>query len=41
MPDANPADWVTAESIAEAIYFLLTDAGSQLRHSVLKMYHKA
>lgn len=38
MPDAKFSDWVTPTTIAENIYFLMSDAGSVLRHTTLKVY---
>jgi NAD(P)-dependent dehydrogenase (short-subunit alcohol dehydrogenase family) len=41
MPDANFSKWVKAESIAETIEFVLSDAGQSMRDTVIKMYHEA
>ncbi|GAB3908820.1 SDR family NAD(P)-dependent oxidoreductase [Larkinella knui] len=41
MPDADPADWVKAEDIAELVDFVTFGAGKMLRESVLKVYNKA
>lgn len=41
MPTANFADWVPTERVAEAIGFLLTDTGTMLRETVLKVYNNA
>lgn len=41
MPNANFDDWVKPEIIAESIAFLCSEAGSALRDTVLKVYHKA
>jgi NAD(P)-dependent dehydrogenase (short-subunit alcohol dehydrogenase family) len=38
LPDANFADWVTPEEIAEAISFIVSNNGKALRKSVLKLY---
>lgn len=38
MPDADFKKWVTPEAIAESIYFLVSDAGVQLRNTFLKIY---
>ena len=38
MPDANFADWVTPEAIAENIHFLISDKADPLRDTVLKLY---
>jgi NAD(P)-dependent dehydrogenase (short-subunit alcohol dehydrogenase family) len=41
MPDADFHKWVPAGSIADTIAFLLTDSGSVLRESVIKVYNQA
>ena len=41
MPNANPADWVQPEHIAQSIRFLLSDAGNNFRDTILKIYNKA
>lgn len=41
MPDADRSDWVTPESAAETISFLLSETGSNMRETVLKIYNKA
>ncbi len=41
MPDADFSRWVKAEDIAETIAFVLSDAGTSLRESVLKVYNEA
>ena len=38
MPDANFADWVSPESIAEKIAFICGAGGEDLRETVLKIY---
>ncbi|MEQ8474240.1 MAG: SDR family NAD(P)-dependent oxidoreductase [Marinoscillum sp.] len=38
MPDANFADWVTPEEIADQIEFLILDLSKPLRDTVLKIY---
>jgi NAD(P)-dependent dehydrogenase (short-subunit alcohol dehydrogenase family) len=38
MPDANPANWVKPEAIADIIYFNCTDAGAILREPIIKVY---
>jgi hypothetical protein len=38
MPDADPGKWVSPDSIAETIAFVLSGAGRQMRGSVLKLY---
>lgn len=41
MPDVDFHKWVPASSIADAIAFLLTDSGSMLRESVIKIYNNS
>jgi NAD(P)-dependent dehydrogenase (short-subunit alcohol dehydrogenase family) len=41
MPEANPADWVKAEAIADIVFFYCTDAASVLREPVIKVYNNA
>ncbi|HMN90523.1 MAG TPA: SDR family NAD(P)-dependent oxidoreductase [Saprospiraceae bacterium] len=41
MPRADFSKWTSTEAIADAIYFLLTDAGEHLRETVLKMYNES
>lgn len=41
MPDANFADWVTPEEIAESIGFLVSEKASPLRDAVFKLYKNA
>ncbi|MBS1622815.1 MAG: SDR family NAD(P)-dependent oxidoreductase [Bacteroidetes bacterium] len=41
IPDADFTKWVPAGSIADTISFLLTDSGSMLRETVVKVYNKA
>ncbi len=41
MPEANPADWVTPEAIANTIEFAVSDRGSVLRETVLKVYNNS
>ena len=41
MPDADFHKWVPASSIADTIAFLLTDSGSMLRETVVKVYNQA
>lgn len=38
MPDADPADWVKPEQIAELIFFHSSDQAAVLRESVIKAY---
>lgn len=38
MPDADFSDWVTPKSIADKIHFVCSDAGKDLRGTVLKIY---
>ncbi|HEY6064133.1 MAG TPA: SDR family NAD(P)-dependent oxidoreductase [Chitinophagaceae bacterium] len=41
MPDADFSKWVTAEAIAEIIYFYCTDKAAVLREPVIKVYNNA
>ena len=41
MPNADFNKWVPAESIADVIAFLLTDSGSMLRETVVKVYNES
>ncbi|MBX2892839.1 MAG: SDR family NAD(P)-dependent oxidoreductase [Saprospiraceae bacterium] len=41
MPDADMSDWVTPESAADTIAFLLSDTGSTMRETVIKLYNQA
>ena len=41
MPDADFSSWVKAGHLAESIAFVLSDAGRNLRQSVLQMYNEA
>ena len=41
MPDADFTKWVPTKDVAEAIDFILSDAGSNLRHTVLKIYNES
>lgn len=41
MPDADFDKWVPPARIAEAILFLLSDAGQMLHEPILKMYHRS
>lgn len=40
-PNANFADWVTPEQIAQVISFVASEAGKTLRESVLKVYQNS
>jgi hypothetical protein len=41
MPDADPANWVKAEQIADVLEFICSDKGLPLRESVYKIYNNA
>ncbi len=41
MPEADTGKWVSPEAIADAIVFLFSSAGRQLRDGVLKMYNNS
>jgi hypothetical protein len=39
MPDADFTKWVSAEQIANAIYFYCSEDGSALREPIIKVYN--
>ena len=41
MPDADPDEWVKPDQLADLISFLISDSGSALRETVLKVYNNA
>jgi NAD(P)-dependent dehydrogenase (short-subunit alcohol dehydrogenase family) len=41
MPEADKSDWVTPESAAETIAFLLGQTGENMREAVIKLYNQA
>ena len=41
MPDADPANWVKPEALAEILEFVCSDKSSALRETVLKVYNNA
>lgn len=41
MPDANPEAWVKPEQIADVLDFLISENGSALRETVLKVYNNS
>ena len=41
MPDVNPANWVKPETLADTMEFIISDKGSVLRETVLKVYNNA
>jgi NAD(P)-dependent dehydrogenase (short-subunit alcohol dehydrogenase family) len=41
MPDADFSKWITAEAIADIIYFYCTDKAAVLREPVIKLYNKS
>ena len=41
MPDADFSKWVSSDAIAETVAFLLSEAGQQVRQSVIKLYNEA
>ena len=41
MPDANPADWVRAEQIADVLEFICSEKAGTLREPVYKVYNNA
>lgn len=41
MPDADPANWVAPQQLAEILEFIVSDKGNPLRETVLKVYNNA
>ncbi|MBL7774502.1 MAG: SDR family NAD(P)-dependent oxidoreductase, partial [Saprospiraceae bacterium] len=41
LPDADAGEWVTPETAADTIAFLLGETGENMRETVIKLYHKA
>jgi NAD(P)-dependent dehydrogenase (short-subunit alcohol dehydrogenase family) len=41
MPEADPANWVKPEALAEVLEFVVSDKGTPLRETVLKVYNNA
>ncbi len=41
IPQADPADWVKPEQLADIFEFIVSDKGSALRETVLKVYNNA
>ncbi len=41
MPDADFSKWVPTDKVADTIDFILSDAGSMLRETVIKIYNKS
>lgn len=41
MPDADPANWVKPEALAEVLEFIVSKKGTPLRETVLKVYNNA
>ncbi len=41
MPNADFTKWVNPKAIADTIYFILSDAGLQIRNSILKLYNES
>jgi hypothetical protein len=41
MPDADFDKWVKPEALAEVLEFLISEKGSVLRETVLKVYNNA
>jgi NAD(P)-dependent dehydrogenase (short-subunit alcohol dehydrogenase family) len=41
MPDADTGNWVQPEALAEVLEFVVSEKGSPLRETVLKVYNKA
>jgi NAD(P)-dependent dehydrogenase (short-subunit alcohol dehydrogenase family) len=41
MPHADASAWVSPEALAEAVGFILSSAGQQMRQTVLKLYNES
>ncbi len=41
MPDADFSKWASPAAVADAIHFLLTDSGRQVREGVIKVYNES
>ena len=41
MPDADPGNWVKPEQLADVLEFVISEQGSALRETVLKVYHNS
>lgn len=41
MPDANPADWVKPEALAEILEFVVSDKAAPMKEAVLKVYNNS
>ena len=41
MPDVNPEDWVKPEQLADILEFVISEQGSPLRETVLKVYNNS
>jgi NAD(P)-dependent dehydrogenase (short-subunit alcohol dehydrogenase family) len=41
MPEANPADWVSPEAIANTMEFIVSEKGNALRETIFKVYNNA
>ncbi len=41
MPAVNPADWVSPQQLAEVLEFVVSEKGSPLRETLLKVYNNA
>ncbi len=41
LPDADFAKWVSPEAIADTMCFALSEAGRQMRNSILKLYNES
>jgi NAD(P)-dependent dehydrogenase (short-subunit alcohol dehydrogenase family) len=41
MPNADYHKWVTATDVAQAIRFILSDAGKKMRQPIYRLFHKA
>ena len=41
MPDAGHSKWVSPQAITDAMLYVLSDSGRQMREGVLKLYHES
>ncbi len=41
MPEADYSKWVSPETLADAVHFMLSDTGKQIQDGVLKVYNQA
>ncbi|WP_031526272.1 SDR family NAD(P)-dependent oxidoreductase [Dyadobacter crusticola] len=41
MPDSDFSKWISPEDMAESIAFILSETGSKMKETILKLYHQA